>query len=145
MKIKSRVDIFHNIFFYSTVLLLLCIIIFLWFDINEQTSVKIWISIVFFAVIAFMLSIRFRTYYCIDNEFLHFVTGPIKGKIKIKSIKTLEVGKTMWLGTMKPATALKGIIVKYNKYDEIYISPSDNLQFAEELQKINPDITVNFN
>jgi hypothetical protein len=47
----------------------------------------------------------------------------------------------MYVG-MKPAFARNGIIVRYNKYDEIYISPPDNNEFVEELLKINPEIEV---
>jgi len=39
---------------------------------------------------------------------------------------------TMWSG-FRPATARKGIIVKYNKYDEIYFSPDSNESFIQAL------------
>lgn len=143
MKTKSRTDLVNNLVFFATVIFLIGIIIFLWKDISIGIGEKIWITILLSAVSALMLWLRFGTFYEITDEYLKYQTGPIKGKIKISSIRTLEVGKTMWSGTM-PATALNGIIVKFNKYDEIYISPQSNQVFANELLKINSEITVNY-
>jgi hypothetical protein len=36
----------------------------------------------------------------------------------------------------------KGLVVYYNRYDEIYISPKKEAIFLEELLKINPKIEV---
>ena len=47
------------------------------------------------------------------------------------------------MGTLKPATALKGLIIKYNKYDEIYISPKTNESFVAEILKLNPEVKIN--
>ena len=48
---------------------------------------------------------------------------------------------TLWVGT-RPATAKNGVIIYYNKYDEIYFSPSDNEAFVAALLEINPEIKV---
>ncbi|HET8839525.1 MAG TPA: PH domain-containing protein, partial [Flavobacteriaceae bacterium] len=50
-------------------------------------------------------------------------------------------GETRWCG-LKPATAGKGLVVKYNKYDEIYISPKTNDSFVEKLLQLNPKIEI---
>jgi len=39
---------------------------------------------------------------------------------------------------LKPATATKGLIIKYDKYNDIYISPDSNESFVEAILKINP-------
>ena len=47
----------------------------------------------------------------------------------------------MWAG-YKPATSRNGIIVKYNKYSQIYISPDSNETFVSKLKEFKPDIVV---
>lgn len=143
MKFKSRTDLLHNFIVFGTVIFLVAIIILVCSDFSIGIAEKIWISFLLLLVSGYMLWIRFGTAYEITDEFLNYKTGPIQGKIKISTIKTLEAGKTLWAG-MKPATALNGIIVKYNKYDEIYISPENNKAFAEEILKLNPEVTVNY-
>lgn len=43
----------------------------------------------------------------------------------IASITTILQGKTRWVG-VKPALATGGLIVKYNRYDDVYIAPEDS-------------------
>ena len=83
----------------------------------------------------------FGTYYQINEIEILYFNSPIKGKIQIKDIQEITANKTLWVG-LKPALASKGIIIKYNKYDEIYFSLIDNKAFINELLKINPEIKV---
>lgn len=63
---------------------------------------------------------------------LHYRSGPFRGKITIDAIRDVQRNTTMWSG-FRPATHGKGIIVKYNKYDEIYFSPDSNESFIQAL------------
>ena len=63
------------------------------------------------------------------------------GKFSISSIHKIAVNQTLWVGT-RPATVKNGVIIYYNKYDEIYFSPSDNEAFVAALLEINPEIEV---
>jgi hypothetical protein len=47
----------------------------------------------------------------------------------------------MWAG-YRPALARKGIVVRYNRWDEIYISPRDQEAFVAGLVERNPGIAV---
>jgi len=47
----------------------------------------------------------------------------------------------MWSGT-KPALARNGLIIKFNKYDEIYIAPERNNELISDLLKVNPEIKI---
>lgn len=86
--------------------------------------------------------IYFGTYYQLTVNELKYSSGPFKGTIKIKDIKEVIVGKSMWVG-LKPATATKGLIVKFNSYDEIYILPETNELFVKKLLEMNPAIVIN--
>ena len=93
------------------------------------------------SISALLLWLIYGTYYFIEEGFVKYRSGPLKGEIPIDSIHTLEKGKTLWVG-YRPATATKGVIIRYNKYDEIYFSPDSNDQFVEELLKKKPEIKV---
>lgn len=142
MKFKSRIDLLHRIIYFATVSFLLGIVFYIWINNSESLAVNIWTTILCLGVSAFMIAIFSNSKYEIDSEFIHYQTGPIKGKIQINSVKEIEVNKTMWIGTLKPATALNGLIIKYNNFDEIYISPKTNEKFVEEILKINPEIKI---
>lgn len=88
-----------------------------------------------------LLWMLFGTYYQVTETEVLYFNGPIKGKIQIKDINEIIANKTLWVG-FKPALASKGVIIKYNKYDEIYFSPIDNNAFINQLLKINPKIKV---
>jgi hypothetical protein len=47
----------------------------------------------------------------------------------------------MWSG-VRPALASKGLIIKYNKYDDIYIAPENNNEMIKDLLKVNPAIKL---
>jgi len=85
--------------------------------------------------------IYFDTFYKIENNKLIYCSGFLRGKIEIQSIKQIIKGKTMWIGT-KPALARRGLIIKFNKYDEIYIAPENNNEMIADLLKVNSEIKI---
>jgi len=85
--------------------------------------------------------IYFDTFYKIENNKLIYRSGFLRGEIEILSIKEIMKGKTMWSG-MKPALARKGLIIKFNKYDEIYIAPENNNEMMADLLKVNSGIKI---
>ena len=66
-------------------------------------------------------------------------TWIVNDNIEIDSIRKIEKSNTI---LSAPALSLDRLVVKYNKFDEIYISPKDKLLFVNELIKINPNIEV---
>lgn len=81
------------------------------------------------------------TVYGIEGPFFHYRSAFIKGKIDILTITRLEVGKSLWVGT-KPALAKKGLIITYNRFDEIYVAPLSNSDLVAAFIAINPNIEV---
>ncbi len=108
---------------------------------NETGPGTIGIIIFCLAISGLLLWILFGTRYEIDNTHILYRSGPIKGRIEIEKIHTVIDGKNLYVG-FRPATALKGIIIKYGKYDEIYFSPETNEAFIKELLKIKPEIQI---
>lgn len=86
---------------------------------------KPFILLLLFSPLILILWIYFDTFYKIENNVLIYRSGFLRGKIEITHIKEIQKGKTMWSG-VKPALASNGLIIKFNKYDEIYIAPENN-------------------
>ena len=88
-----------------------------------------------------MIAFYTHTYYTVDGDELRWRSSILSGRFSVSSIHKVSVNKTLWVGT-RPATARNGVIIYYNKYDEIYFSPSDNEAFVAALLEINPEIEV---
>ena len=85
--------------------------------------------------------IYFDTSYKIENNELIYRSGFLRGKVGISNIKEIIKGKTMWSG-IKPALSSKGLIITFNKYDQIYISPESNDELVSDLLKVNSEIKI---
>ena len=90
-----------------------------------------------------LASIILKTEYKIKNTLLHWQSGPFYGKIDINSIITIKHHDGIFVPTVwKPALSQVGLIVTYNKYDDIYISPQNVADFIAEILAINPNIEI---
>lgn len=141
MKFKSRKDLFFSVIILGLNIYLLGIISFGLISGGLQTE-ELSILMVVLAVVALLFWLYFGTYYQLSKEDgLMYRSGPFSGKISIDRISEIVKGKTLWVG-LKPATARKGLIVKYDKYNEIYISPKTNDSFIEKLLELKSDIKI---
>jgi hypothetical protein len=94
-------------------------------------------------IISMLIWILLDTKYSIKEEILYFYSGPFRGKITINSIRKIEHHSGLIVPvTYKPALDTKGLIIHYNSFDDIYISPHQEAIFLEELLRINPNIVV---
>ncbi|MDR6300282.1 PH domain-containing protein [Mesonia maritima] len=141
MKFKSRKDIAFKILVLIAILFLGSIIIFSFQE--DMHNGNIFLNILPLLVIILLLWIYFRTYYIITETKLIYRSGPIFGSILIAEIEEIKVGNTMWAG-FKPATARNGLIIKYGKYNEIYISPDTNESFIKEILKRKNSIKISY-
>lgn len=119
--------------------IILPIIIF-FLDKNTFTE-KPFILLALLSPLVLIFWIYFDTFYKIENNELIYRSGFLRGKIKISTIKEIIIGKTMYSG-IKPALAKNGLIIKYNKYEEIYIAPINNNELISDLLKKNPEIKI---
>lgn len=109
--------------------------------INDSTH---WVYILpIFAPLAFLIWIWFDTYYKVENGVLKYKSAFIRGSISIAEIKKISTNTTFFVG-LKPALSSKGLIIKFKKWDEIYISPENELLFFKELLKVNPSIEIEY-
>lgn len=83
----------------------------------------------------------FHTFYKIKDNKLIYRSGYMHGEIDINTIKEIIKGKTRWIG-LKPALATGGIIIKYNRFDDVYLAPKNNEELIADLLKLNGNIMV---
>ncbi len=97
---------------------------------------------VFLLVLMIVLGwLWFGTVYRLDGTLLFYQSGPINGQINVHEISAITKNETMVSG-LKPALAGAGLIIKYGKWDEIYIAPIASDQMISALLDINPNIKL---
>ena len=82
------------------------------------------------------------TSYKIENDKFKYHSAFLRGEIEISKIREIAQGKTLYSG-IKPALATNGIIIRYEKYNEIYVAPENNDILIADLLKLNASIVVN--
>lgn len=137
MKFTSRKDLLFTSLLFGVIVLFVGLI----FSLIYQGKDWFWASLWLITLSILLLLIYFDTSYQLTKEHLIYRSGPIRGKINIADIREVEANKTLYVG-IKPALARNGLIIKYNKYDEIYISPNTNESFIKKLLELNGEIKV---
>jgi hypothetical protein len=108
----------------------------------KDTEVLIYLGITVLTI-GFFLWIFLGTYYTIKNGYLYHRSGPFFGKMKISSISKIKYHSGWYVPVLyRPATDIVGIIITYNKFDDVYFSPKERDMFVKELLRINPEIEI---
>jgi hypothetical protein len=63
----------------------------------------------------------------------------VNDRIEISKIRKVEKTNSI---LSAPALSLDRIAIKFNKFDEVYVSPKDKHAFVDELLNLNPDIEI---
>lgn len=99
--------------------------------------------VILYFITGMLVWILLDTKYKIDPTILSYCSGPIRGKIEISKIKKVEHwNKWYSISFLKPALGKDGLVIYYDMFDDIYISPKNKEAFIAALHKINPDIKV---
>ena len=108
----------------------------------QEPSIYIFNAIMITIVLA-LVWILLDTKYILKENKIFYNSGPFRGAIAIDSIKKIERHSGLMVSvTFKPALNTRGLIIHYNSFDDIYISPNQEDLFIEELLKVNPDIEI---
>lgn len=109
---------------------------------GEMEKYEYWTLILILAIVGLLFWLYFGTNYELSQEGgLIYRSGPFNGKINTDRITEIIKGKTLWVG-FRPATARKGLIIKYDKYNELYISPKTNELFINKILELNNRIKI---
>jgi hypothetical protein len=100
-----------------------------------------WIGYLGISIIILLIFFISKTTRYIINENQLIVKSMfiVNERIEINKIRKIEKTNSI---LSSPALSLDRIAVRYNKFDEVYISPREKQLFVEELLKINPEIEV---
>lgn len=100
-----------------------------------------WIGLLGLAgVIGFILILSKTTQYIInENQLIVKSTWIVNERIDIFKITKIEKSNSI---LSSPALSLDRLLVRYNKFDEVLISPKEKKEFIDELLKINPAIEI---
>lgn len=111
--------------------------------IEEEDHSSIYgLGLVFFLLMLLFWVIQKTTSYRIDSEDkLICKMLFLKKTISISTIKSIEDSNGLYVG-WKMNTSWKCLVVKYNKYDELLISPAQESEFIKTLLELNPTIHV---
>lgn len=111
--------------------------------IEEEDHSSIYgLGMVFFLLMLIFWVIQKTTSYRIDNEKkLICKMLFLKKTISISEIRSIEDSNGLYVG-WKMNTSWKCLVIKYNKYDELLISPAQESEFIRTLLKLNPTIHV---
>lgn len=141
MKFKSTKSLFIIILVYglSIFMIGLCIEGFVSHGVTFSNLALYSIMLCSTSLLLFLM--LYYTGYELRDNILYYHSGIVKGEIAVSRITEVIKGKTLYVG-LKPATGTKGLIIKYDKYEEIYISPQTNDTFIDALLKIKSDIVI---
>lgn len=92
--------------------------------------------------VGFLLWMWFGTYYEVSDKKLIYHQGPFKGSIETSSIREIRKANGFRFIGMRPALSPNGIVICYNKFDEIYLAPDNKRRFIDELLRYNPGIIL---
>ena len=140
MKFSSRKDILFTVAILGTSFGLLFAVILLFIE-GKIKAGEYWVPPVLILLALFLLWLFFGTSYELTKRELIYRIGPFSGKISLDRIKEVVKHRTLWVG-YRPATATKGLIIKYDKFNEIYISPKTNESFISKLLEFKSDIKI---
>ncbi|CAM3519698.1 hypothetical protein FSS13T_08570 [Flavobacterium saliperosum S13] len=95
------------------------------------------ITLIILVLIGLMIQ---KTEYTISENTLNVKSGfLVNKKIDVKTIRKIENTKSI---ISAPALSRDRILLIYNKFDDIEISPKDKEEFIKHLLVINPNIEV---
>ena len=140
IKFRSRKDILFGSVIMGINILLIVIMVVGILNGGMETH-ELWTIPLVFGVIFFLSWMYFDTYYLLSPNGLEYHCGPIRGSIRLERIREIVKGRTLWVG-FRPATARKGLIVKFDKFNEIYISPKTNETFIDRILEFKSDIHI---
>ena len=138
---KTRIDNTFYLMHFAILAVMLSLAIYFSY-INKNPSMSNvffgWLSVaVLFTITSFLL-----LKIIINGDYLMINVGFNIYKIDIKTINTIQTGKTMWFGIHKHGTATKGLIISSKFKNDFYITPQEEALFLHKLLEINPTIII---
>lgn len=100
-----------------------------------------WVGLLGLSIVVVLILFFSKTtrYIINDNQLIVKSTWVVYERIDISKITKIEKTNSI---LSSPALSLDRIRIRYNKYDEVLISPKVKKEFVDELLKVNPTIEI---
>lgn len=128
-------------FIYGLLLFFIMLPISLFIFDSKAFSEKPFMLIPLALPIVFQIWCMLQTSYWLKGDKLYYKSGPLSGSIDINKITKISNEKSTSALT-KPALAMGGLTIKYDRSKLIYIAPSDPQQVINDVLAINSNIIV---
>lgn len=99
---------------------------------NDYSVILPFSGVLLFLALLFYLILK-TTYFILDESYLICRTLFLKKTISYASINKVQKQQGIY-AEIKFSTAWKGLVIHYNKYDELLISPEREEEFMKELE-----------
>ncbi|HLW20479.1 MAG TPA: PH domain-containing protein [Cyclobacteriaceae bacterium] len=117
--------------------------VILYFIHKDAFSEKPYLLIPFFCIVALGLWVYFDTSYRVKEGKLIYKVAFFSGKININDIREILIGSSIWgWAGIKPALSSDGIIIKYNRFDDVFIAPENKEELIADLLELNGTIKL---
>lgn len=118
-------------------------LIVIYFFHKEAFSVNPYLFVPFLSLFALGFWIYFDTSYRIKESKLIYRSAFFRGEIAINDIREIMIGKSIWTWAgMKPALSADGMVIKYNRFDDIFIAPENKEELIADLLELNSSIIL---
>lgn len=97
----------------------------------------------FISPIALGLWVYLGTFYRIKEGKLMYRSAFFKGEVDVSTIREIIIGKSVWNEAgMKPALSADGMVIWYNRFDDVFIAPENKEELIADLLELNGNIKV---
>lgn len=130
MIFKTRVDLFYKL----VVVFIFILFGFILLNINYKNEVIgfYFTLVILVLILLFFTGTALTTKFVLTDSDLYCKTFIWKKTIPLETIRKVEKQDYLFSG-WKISTAYRGIIIHYNKFDELLISPEKEAVFIEEI------------
>jgi hypothetical protein len=133
MLFKTKKDYTFLLVFLFVFLLYTCISIFIIIYENDYPVIGAFL-VILTLLAGLFIAIYKTTFFRLDENYLFCKSLIFTKKIPYSSIRKVEKQQGIYAG-IKFSTAWKGLVVHYNKYDELLISPDNEEIFLEKINE----------
>ena len=102
---------------------------------------KIYVHVIDMGVVALILWILVQTRYAVGEKFVYYQNGPLKGRILIQKIQSIQPVTNKW-NVLQPGIHNKGLRIKMESGLTFFFAPRDNNTFTKAIKEKNPKIKV---
>ena len=140
MVFKSKIDWFFNGFILLFFGIGIVGAIFLAKS-NDNGKDILFFQVFFIGIAIFFYILKQTTDFTFRQDVLYCRSLIFHKSLPYSSIRKIEVGTTLYAG-LKFSTSLHGLIIHYNKFDDLFVSPENPELFMEKLIALNPSIII---